>query len=96
MREAAQFGYARLLAEVDDATRVPLGPRYAEAGALQRYPLNPCHHFWRVLLERLEFSYLKTELVRRNPGRLPGVGEWATLVPPADAVLIRAHLSIMG
>jgi len=96
VREAALFGYARLLAEVDDATRVSLGPRFAEAGALQRYPLNPSHHFWRVLLERMEFPYLKTELVRRNPGRLPGVGEWAALVPPAEAALIRAHLEIMG
>lgn len=95
-RCAALFGYGRLLAQVDDATRRGLGPRFVEAEALQTYPLNPCHHLWRTLIERMDFPYLKTELVRRNPGKLPGVCEWDELVPAVQAEMIRAHLAIMG
>lgn len=96
LRMAALFGYARLIAEVDEATRGTLGPRFADAAALQRYPLNPCHHLWRVLVERMGFPWLKTELVRRNPGRLPGVERWEELVPGREAALIRDHLALMG
>jgi hypothetical protein len=96
LRCAALFGYARLTAQVDDATRESLGPRFANTEAFARYPLNPCHHLWRVLVERMGFPYLKTELIRRNPGHLPGVGDWPALVPPADAALIREHLAMMG
>jgi hypothetical protein len=94
-RCAAIFGYGRLIAQVDDATRRSLGPRFAKAEALETYPLNPCHHLWRDLIERMGFPYLKTELVRRNPGKIPGVSEWETLVPPHEAELIHAHLNIM-
>ena len=96
VRMGALFGYARLIAEVDEATRLTLGPRFAQAEALQRYPLNPCHHLWRVLVERMGFPWLKTELVRRNPGRLPGVERWEELVPAREAALIRDHLALMG
>lgn len=96
LRCAALFGYARLTALVDDATRASLGPRFESAGAFARYPLNPCHHLWRVLVERMGFPYLKTELIRRNPGRLPGLEEWPSLMPPAEAALIREHLAMMG
>ena len=96
LRCAALFGYARTLAEVDAATRAGLGQRFTAADALQRFPLNPCHHLWRVLIEQLGFPYLKTELIRRNPGRLPGVADWSQLVPPAHVAMIRAHLDSMG
>ena len=96
VRMGALFGYARLLAEVDEATRLSLGPRFSGAGSLNRYPLNPCHHLWRVLVERMGFPWLKTELIRRNPGNLPGVEHWADLVPAREAALIREHLALMG
>jgi hypothetical protein len=96
IRMGALFGYARLIAEVDEATRLSLGPRFTEAEALQRYPLNPCHHLWRVLVERMGFPWLKTELIRRNPGHLRGVENWEELVPAREAGLIRAHLALMG
>jgi hypothetical protein len=96
LRQAALFGYARLIAEVDEATRATLGPRFAEPAALARYPLNPCHHLWRVLVERMAFPWLKTELVRRNPGKLPGVEAWASLMDAEQAALIRDHLAVMG
>jgi hypothetical protein len=96
MRGAALFGYQRLTALVDAATRQGLGPRFAAEDAFARYPLNPCHHLWRVLVERMGFPYLKTELVRRNPGQLPGVAAWPELMPPEEAALIREHLEMMG
>lgn len=96
LRGAALFGYPRLAALVDDATRRSLGPRFAAPDAFARYPLNPCHHLWRVLVERMGFPYLKTELVRRNPGHLPGVADWPELMTPEHAALIREHLAMMG
>jgi hypothetical protein len=96
LRCAALFGYARALAAVDDETRVTLGPRFADPAALVRFPLNPTHHLWRVLVERLGFPYLKTELVRCNPGRLAGVEEWRKLVPPEELARIEAHLAGLG
>lgn len=73
-----------------------LGPRFASAEALHLYPLNPCHHLWRVLVERLGFPYHKTELVLRNPGRLPGVSAWRELLPAGEAELILNHLDLMA
>jgi hypothetical protein len=94
IRRAALFGYPQLCAKVDDATRLSLGPRFAEPAALLRYPLNPTHHLWRVLIS-LGFPYLKRELVMRNPGQLPEVDTWPRLVPPRVAELIQEHLAIM-
>lgn len=96
LRCAALFGYARALDAMDAATRASLGPRFADAAALDRFPLNPTHHLWRVLVERMGFPYLKTELVRRNPGGLPGVADWREVVPPAELGRIEAHLAGLG
>ena len=94
-RVAALFGYHRLvaaaLAEPDERARLAashpllrdlesLAPA-ARAALLQAQPLNPTHHFWHALVRRLGFPFLKTELVRRNPGRLPGIDGWRALVP---------------
>jgi len=92
-RCAANFGYPAICAAVDEASRASLGPRFAAAQPW-RYPLNPTHHLWRVLLEKFGFPYLKTELVRRNPGGLPGVASWADLVPAEDTALIMDHLAM--
>ena len=92
-RCAAIFGYDAVCAAADDATRISLGPRFA-SGLPWRYPLNPTHHLWRVLIEKMGFPYLKAELVRRNPGRLPEVESWASLMPATEAALIRDHLAV--
>jgi hypothetical protein len=96
IRCAALFGYAQALAAIDPATQAGLGPRFQDPAALARHPLNPTHHLWRVLVERLGFPYLKTELIRRNPGRLPGVSDWRALVPAEDLTRIEAHLAALG
>ena len=46
------------------------------AALLHEWPLNPTQHLWRVLATKFAFPFVKTELVLRNPGRLPGVREW--------------------
>jgi hypothetical protein len=95
-RVAALFGYDRIAAGLTAADLAALGPRYAEAGALQRYPLNPTHHLWRVLVERFGFPFLKTELLLRNPNAIPGVAAWREVVDPADLPLLESHLRLMG
>lgn len=91
-RVAALFGYDRLTGALRPEDLLPLGPRFAEPDAVYRYPLNPTHHLWRVLIERFGFPFLKTELVRRNPGRLPGVEAWPELVDTPFRRLLEDHL----
>ncbi|MBM3589609.1 MAG: hypothetical protein FJX33_17865 [Alphaproteobacteria bacterium] len=92
----ALFGQKRLAALASAATRARIAPRYASAEAFARVPFNPCHHLWRELVEGLDYPYLKTELIRRNPGKLPGVENWRDVVPPSELPLIEEHLAIMG
>jgi hypothetical protein len=94
-RVAALFGHDRVGEVLDPAMLHAFGPRFAEPGAYDRYPLNPTHHLWRVLVEGLGFPYLKTELVLRNPGKLADVEAWPEVVPPAELPMLRAHLDLM-
>ena len=91
-RVAALFGYDRITGALRPDDLRPFGPRFAEPDAVDRYPLNPTHHLWRVLIERFRFPFLKTELVRRNPGRLPGVDAWPELVDAPTRRLVDEHL----
>lgn len=66
---------------------------------LVQRPLNPAHHLWRVLSGPAGCPFIKTELVRRNPGRLPAVEAWPALVPadaPCPVPMLRAHLDALG
>jgi hypothetical protein len=94
IRCAALFPYAALChhARADDLEA--LGARSRAPRTLADYPLNPTHHLWRLLLD-CGFPFIKTELVRRNPGRLPNLVDWAGLVAPDDAALAEAHLRLM-
>ena len=111
-RVAALFGYGRLVAATlaDPAERAQLAASHpllrdlealapeARAARLREQPLNPAHHLWLALVRRLGFPFLKTELVRRNPGRLPGVADWPALVPaeaPCSVAMIRQHLAVL-
>lgn len=67
--------------------------------ALTAAPLNPTHHLWRPLVTGLGFPFVKTELVRRNPGGLPGVADWPEVVgaeSPVALPLLEAHLRAIG
>ena len=93
-RCAALFGYARLCALARPSDFAALGARFGGEDSLCAYPLNPTHHFWRLLLERAEFPFLKTDLIARNAGRLPGVERWRDLLGEADVALIDEHLAL--
>ena len=92
----ALFGQERLAALANAATRLRISPRYSRVEAFARVPFNPCHHLWRELVEGMGYPYLKTELIRRNPGKLPGVENWRQVVPPAELPIIEEHLAMMG
>lgn len=92
----ALFGQARIASLADAATRARIAPRYSSAEAFARVPFNPCHHLWRELVEGMGYPYLKTELIRRNPGKLPGVEAWRKVVPAAELPILEEHLAMMG
>ncbi len=94
-RVAALFGHDRVTAGLGAAELAALGPRYAAAGALDRYPPNLTHHLWRVLVERFGFPFIKTELLLRNPNSVPGVEAWPELVKADDLPMLQAHLRLM-
>jgi hypothetical protein len=111
-RVAALFGYDRLVraAVADPAERACLSGSHAKlreleglpaekaTALLHEWPLNPTHHLWHVLATKFGFPFVKTELVLRNPGRLPGVSEWPAAVPddaPCPLHVLRAHLTTM-
>lgn len=92
----ALFGQERLAALADAPTRVRIAPRYSSAEPFARVPFNPCHHLWRELVEGMGYPYLKTELIRRNPGKLPGIENWREVVPADELPIIEEHLAMMG
>jgi hypothetical protein len=63
----------------------------------EHVPLNPTHHLWCTLMKSPYSSFIKTELVTRNPGNVPRVKNlWKTRVP-ADSIcpleFLEAHLA---
>lgn len=111
-RVAAVFGYDRLAraAAADPAERRRLTGSHAKLKELERlatdpavallheWPLNPTQHLWHVLATKFGFPFVKTELVLRNPGRLPGIEQWPLVLPavsPCSLPVIEAHLRIM-
>jgi hypothetical protein len=66
---------------------------------LLRHPVNPAHFFWRTLAGPAGCPFIKTELVRRNPGQIADVHEWPHLIPrdaPCPAEVIADHLASLG
>jgi rhamnan synthesis protein F len=105
-RIAALFGYKRLLAAIN--AHLPEGLAHLAPDSrdqmggfrsLPKRPLNPVHHLWRPLVCLLGFPFVKTELVRRNPGRLPHIGSWMSLVgpeSPTPTTVLASHLVEIG
>jgi hypothetical protein len=111
-RVAAVFGYDRLVraavadraelrrlsgshAKLRDLDRLPADEA---AALLHEWPLNPTQHLWHVLATNFSDPFVKTELVLRNPGRLPEVEDWRTVVPPDSPCplpILQAHLATM-
>ena len=97
---ASEKTIGSLLAAVPALARrgVPAGP--ADVAALRRamldLPLNPVHHFAALLVRFCDFPFLKTELVLRNPVRLPDAADWQALIPatsPTPLAIIADHLA---
>jgi hypothetical protein len=42
------------------------------------------------------YPYLKAELIRRNPLKLPGVENWRQVVPAEELPIIEEQLAMMG
>jgi len=88
-------GLAHLVPEAARPAHAPM----LSPPVLPDRPLNPVHHLWRPLVSLLGFPFLKIELVRRNPGRLPRIGSWTTLVgpdSPCPASMLAKHLAEIG
>ncbi|WP_158747194.1 rhamnan synthesis F family protein [Acidisphaera sp. L21] len=64
--------------------------------ALHHYPLNPAHSLWFELIESCGFPFLKTELLLRNPIRIPDLSSWRMMVPPLRLAMVEAHLRAMA
>ncbi|MFC0386369.1 rhamnan synthesis F family protein [Muricoccus vinaceus] len=110
-RVAALFGYARSLEAVladweERRYLAELMPQFARGAAsactmqqmMLRWPLNPTIHLWRGLPRCMSFPFLKVELLRRNPGRLPGVADWPLLTGGDSSEMtemLREHLSAL-
>ena len=112
-RVAAVFGYDRLVeaAVADPAERRLLMGSHAKlrdlgglpsdqaAALLHEWPLNPTQHLWHVLATKFDDPFVKTELILHNPGRLPGVEGWPSVVPPDSPCplpMLQAHLKTMN
>ena len=57
--------------------------------------LNPYHFFWRELIEKFHFPFIKIELLRFNPAKIPNVGEYGVVVQSISqypVALIEAHV----
>jgi hypothetical protein len=79
---------------------LPNEKRYLEALARQisqGIPLNPTHSFWDVMIVEFGCPFIKRDLLKRNPARIPGVSEWSSLLSvhtAYDTGRIERHLKI--
>jgi lipopolysaccharide biosynthesis protein len=100
-RVAALYGYERTvrvaLAEPRERARM-VALTLAAGRKLHDWPLNPTQHLWHILVTRFNAPFIKTELIRRNPARLPGITNWAAVVPPdspCSLAVLERHLETM-
>ena len=63
----------------------------------QGIPLNPAHAFWAHLIARMGCPFVKRELLRDNPVRIPGLIHWEALIRSVsdyNTDLIARHLEL--
>lgn len=76
------------------AARTAFVARVVDAVALG-IPLNSSHFFWDHLVLHMGCPFIKRELLRDNPARIPGVIRWREVIQAAskyDTDLIARHL----
>lgn len=70
--------------------------QYSIAGAVEAaIPLNPTHFFWDVLIEDMQFPFVKRDLLQFNPARIASTTSWHKVIAGVssyDTELIRRHL----
>ncbi|MFC3725796.1 rhamnan synthesis F family protein [Neoaquamicrobium sediminum] len=79
---------------VDEATSRFLASRNRKI--LAGKPLNPMHYFWEELVRDHGCPFLKRDLVRSNPARLPHVFRWSEVLhdnSSYDVNLVSHHLA---
>lgn len=110
VRCRALFPYRRmaaaLLERVESASPVPvddLDPtqkvyfHHLRESARRGVPLNGTHYYWDYLIDRMGCPFLKRDLLRANPERIPGIRWWEEVVSSAssyDTGLIARHLAL--
>ncbi|CAO3383420.1 rhamnan synthesis F family protein [Azospirillum argentinense] len=60
-------------------------------------PLNGTHFFWDYLIARMEFPFIKRDLLQKNPARIPLLNYWERVVQTStdyDTDLILRHLEM--
>ena len=98
---AAQYAKATALARLGrPALLMSEEKRYLEFlvnAITYRQSLNPTHFFWDVLITQCGMPFIKRDLLRRNPARIPGLLDWEDVVgglDVADLQPIRDHLQL--
>jgi lipopolysaccharide biosynthesis protein len=101
-RAVAQLAQQLIMTRTNDEASLllPNEKRYLEALARQisqGIPLNPTHSFWDVMIVEFGCPFIKRDLLKRNPARIPGVSEWSSLLSvhtAYDTGRIERHLKI--
>src|SRR5215470_12548921 len=84
-RIAATTAVEAMRGEMPADSRALAGPRQRFAATLVAAveagrPLNPSHYFWDPLISRMGCPFLKRELLRKNPARIPGLVHWQDVI----------------
>ncbi|MBN8942092.1 MAG: hypothetical protein J0H01_21475 [Rhizobiales bacterium] len=70
--------------------------RYRLRRRLFGFPLNPTHQLASVLVKRFKFPFIKTDLVVRNPARMPFAPDWRYCIDdesPCSVEMIERHIA---
>jgi hypothetical protein len=100
LRLNALFSYP----EAEAAFRAQASPDSPVADAIldaldRGWPMNPSHHFWRVLIAELGLPFIKRELLTLNPAGMDDLADWEHVVQARFGVAplaAREHLDSLG
>lgn len=84
----------------DEAQETPetrrLRDRYRLRRQLFSFPLNPSQQLASVLVKTFKFPFIKTELIIRNPARMPFAPDWRYCIDdrsPCSVEMIERHIA---
>ncbi|WP_170181741.1 rhamnan synthesis F family protein [Phreatobacter stygius] len=70
--------------------------RYGLRRRLFNFPLNPTHQLASVLVKTFKFPFIKTELIVKNPARMPFAPDWRYCIDdqsPCSVEMIERHIA---